>query len=105
MYRLKLEVLTVIAAWAFTVASSPSTGCNDLDGRDDDLKVLGAKLSSTAKIYYPGSRGFKNVTTRWSVLKEPKVNIVVVPGTEDDVAETVSFDMPISRFTIAQVDC
>jgi hypothetical protein len=45
------------------------------------------------------------VTTRWSVLEEHKVNIVIVPGTEDDVAETVSFDMPISRFTIAQVDC
>lgn len=93
MYRLKLEALTAIAAWAFAAASSPSPGRNYLDGlcpRDDDLRALGAKLSSTAKVYYPGSSGFKNVTTRWSVLEEPKVNIVVVPGTENDVAEIVS---------------
>lgn len=93
MYRLKLEVLTAIATWAFAAVSSPSPGCNYLDGlcpRDDDLKALGAKLSHTAKVYYPGSSGFKNITTRWSVLEEPKVNIVVVPGTENDVAETVS---------------
>ncbi|KAJ5684724.1 uncharacterized protein N7477_001069 [Penicillium maclennaniae] len=94
MYRLKLEVLTAIATWAFTAVSSPSLGCDYLDGlcpRDDDLRALGAKLSSTAKVYYPGSSGFENITTRWSVLEEPKVNIVVVPGTENDVAETVKF--------------
>ncbi|OQD77907.1 hypothetical protein PENDEC_c002G03007 [Penicillium decumbens] len=88
MYQLKLEVLTAIAAWAFHAASSPSSDCDNLDGlcpRDDDLKALGAKLSTTAKVYYPGSSGFANVTTRWSVLEEPKVNVVVVPGTENDV--------------------
>jgi len=94
MYQLKLEVLTAIAAWAFPAASSPSSDCDNLDGlcpRDDDLEALGAKLSTTAKVYYPGSSGFANVTTRWSVLEEPKVNVVVVPGTENDVAETASF--------------
>jgi hypothetical protein len=93
MYRLKLEVLAAIAAWAFAAASSPSPGCNYLNGlcpRDADLEALGAKLSSAAKVYYPGSSGFTNITTRWSVLEAPKVNIVVVPGTENDVAETVS---------------
>lgn len=93
MYRIKLEALAAIAAWAFAAASSPASGCKYLDGlcpRDADLEALGAKLSSTAKVYYPGSSGFTNITTRWSVLEAPKVNIVVVPGTENDVAETVS---------------
>ncbi|KAJ5289467.1 Acyl-CoA N-acyltransferase [Penicillium atrosanguineum] len=94
MHWLTLEVLTTIGAWAFAVASSPSPGCdfhNGLCPRDNNWEALGAKLSDTAKIYYPGSSGFKNITTRWSVLEEPKVNLVVVPGTEDDVAETVKF--------------
>jgi hypothetical protein len=49
------------------------------------------KLSRSAMLYFPGSSGFMNATTRWSALAEPKVNVVVVPGTETDVVETASF--------------
>lgn len=82
------KLLTAIAAWASIVVGSSLQGI--CPSSDVDLKDFEKSLSSTAKIYCPGSSGFKNVTTRWSVLEEPKVNVVVVPGTENDVAETVS---------------
>lgn len=92
MYRLKIELITAVAAWALSAASLtfPSGIEGGLCPRGDaDLEALGKKLSSSAKVYSPGSSGFKDVTTRWSALEEPKVNIVVVPGTENDVVETV----------------
>ncbi|KAJ5091128.1 hypothetical protein NUU61_005998 [Penicillium alfredii] len=106
MYRLKMEVVTAVAAWALTSACSnlPVT-CNWHNGlclRGDDFQELGGKLSNSAKVYFPGSHGFKEASTRWSVLEEPKVNVVVIPGTEDDVAETVKFankkDLPFLTY-------
>ncbi|GES66583.1 FAD-dependent oxygenase [Aspergillus terreus] len=58
---------------------------------DTNLDQLKAKLSSAAKIYCPGSTEFEQASTRWSVLDAPEVNVVVVPGTEHDVVETVKF--------------
>ncbi|OOF93992.1 hypothetical protein ASPCADRAFT_209242 [Aspergillus carbonarius ITEM 5010] len=100
-----MEVVTAIAAWAFATASQllpRSTDVHDLCSQQGDLKALGDRLSSTAKVYCPGSTGFTNATTRWSVLDEPEVNIVVVPGTENDVAEIVQFanqkDLPFLTY-------
>ncbi|PYI01617.1 FAD-binding domain-containing protein [Aspergillus sclerotiicarbonarius CBS 121057] len=90
-----MEVVTAIAAWAFATASQllprSSSGFDSLCSQQGDLKALADRLSSAAKVYCPGSTGFTNATTRWSVLDEPEVNIVVVPGTENDVAEIVQF--------------
>ncbi|KAJ5959954.1 FAD-binding type 2 [Penicillium vulpinum] len=104
---LKTEVLTAVAAWAFSAASlSLPVGC-DIEGGicprgDADLEALGRKLSSSAKVYFPGSSEFQQLTTRWSVLEEPKVNVVVVPGTENDVVQTVKFanikDLPFLTY-------
>ena len=88
-----MKVLTAIAALATTVVGRSLQSSLTCPSSDIDLQNLGSSLSSSAKVYCPGSSGFKNVTTRWSVLEEPKVNVVVVPGTENDVAETVSFDL------------
>lgn len=94
MYRFKMEVAMVIAAWAFAaVGQSPPLARNGLSGLHSrgnyDMTELQAKLSSSAKIYYPNSTEFDDASARWSLLDEPKVNVVVVPGTENDVAETV----------------
>lgn len=62
----------------------------NLWSRDADFKELSEKLSSSAKAYYPGTDEFKAANERWSNLDVPTVNIVVVPGTENDVVETVS---------------
>ncbi|OJJ96041.1 hypothetical protein ASPACDRAFT_81718 [Aspergillus aculeatus ATCC 16872] len=96
MYRFKLEFVTVVATWALSAAChSLPRAADGSDGAchsgDADFKALGAKLSSTAQVYCPGSSEFTNVTTRWSVLEEPEVNIVFVPGTENDVAEIVQY--------------
>ncbi|KAI1815134.1 putative FAD-dependent oxygenase [Poronia punctata] len=53
------------------------------------LRVLRSSLSHNAAVYLPGSDGFDSVITRWSELKTPAADIVVVPATEDDVAYTV----------------
>ena len=86
MFRLKMEVLMAIAAWAFATASQQIPRSSSWES---DLKSLSGRLSNTSQVYFPGSSGFTNATTRWSVLDEPEVNVVVVPGTENDVAEIV----------------
>lgn len=75
-----------IAAWAFATASQQIPRSSSWES---DLKSLSGRLSNTSQVYFPGSSGFINATTRWSVLDEPEVNVVVVPGTENDVAEIV----------------
>ncbi|KAJ5514554.1 FAD-binding type 2 [Penicillium fimorum] len=104
----KTEVITAVAAWALSAASlSFYSDCNYIEGGlcprgDADFQAFGKELSSTAKLYFPGSTGFKDVTTRWSVLAEPTVNVVVVPGNENDVVKTVQFankqDLPFLTF-------
>ncbi|KAJ5500217.1 FAD linked oxidase N-terminal [Penicillium expansum] len=96
MYRLKLEIITAVAAWAFSAASLafPSGIEGGISPRGDaDFEAFGKKLSSTAKIYSPGSSGF---------TQNLKVNIVVVPGNENDVVETVKFankkDLPFLTY-------
>jgi hypothetical protein len=84
-----LRLITAIAGLASTVVGSSVQG--KCPSSDLDMKAFAKSLSRTAEVYYPGSSGFANITTRWSVLEEPKVNVVIVPGTENDVAETVSF--------------
>ncbi|KAI8243702.1 FAD-linked oxidoreductase [Colletotrichum sp. SAR 10_99] len=59
--------------------------------QDADYQALVASLSSTAKVFYSGSDDFNNVTTRWSNLDMPTVNVAVRPATENDVVETVKF--------------
>ncbi|KAB8235698.1 hypothetical protein ETB97_010246 [Aspergillus alliaceus] len=103
MYPFKIEVATALAVWAITSAGlSTNNSLHGLCPRGNDLGELGGKLSSTAKVYCPGSEGFKVASTRWSVLDAPKVNIVVVPGTENDVVETVKYankkDLPFLAY-------
>ena len=91
MYRLKMEVVTAVAAWAITSACLNVPIARQVGGIcARDTAELGDKLSSTAKIYQPGSDEFTAASTRWSNLNAPTVNLVVVPGNEQDVAETVS---------------
>lgn len=95
MLRLKLEAVTALGAWVIASACETvpmsSHWIRGLCPRSSDVKDLGIKLSPTAKVYCPGSEDFDVASTRWSVLDAPKVNIVVVPGTENDVVETVHF--------------
>ncbi|KAL0941656.1 FAD-dependent oxygenase [Colletotrichum truncatum] len=92
MYRLKMEVVTAVAAWAITSACLNVPIARQVGGIcARDTAELGDKLSSTAKIYQPGSDEFTAASTRWSNLNAPTVNLVVVPGNEQDVAETVKF--------------
>ncbi|KAM0345655.1 hypothetical protein ACHAPU_006309 [Fusarium lateritium] len=82
---MRLQVFTAVA----TLAASSSG--QTVWSRDVDYKTFGKELSQTAKVYYPGSDEFNSASTRWSNLELPTVNIVVVPGTEDDVVKTVQF--------------
>ncbi|CAG7952061.1 unnamed protein product [Penicillium salamii] len=88
---MRLQVVTAVAAWAVTSVCQSVPMSRNLWSRDADFKELSEKLSSSAKAYYPGTDEFKAANERWSNLDVPTVNIVVVPGTENDVVETVKF--------------
>lgn len=99
MYYLKMQAAMAIAAWAFTsVGQNEPVARNRAPGLHSrgsyDMTELQNKLSSSAKIYYPNSTEFNDASARWSLLDEPKVNVVVVPGTENDVAATVGASVP-----------
>ncbi|GAW23817.1 hypothetical protein ANO14919_133940 [Xylariales sp. No.14919] len=53
--------------------------------------TLADRLSPGALIYSPGSDGFTQATSRWSVYDAPNISLVVVPSVENDVAETVKY--------------
>ncbi|EFW17327.1 hypothetical protein D8B26_000063 [Coccidioides posadasii str. Silveira] len=102
MHWLPIKVASALALWATSSAArvvhelvdrSPVDGScpQGLGWVDDVEKDLVKKLSGAAHIYLPGSGEFEAASTRWSVLETPRVNVVVVPGTANDVAETVKF--------------
>ncbi|KPM36930.1 hypothetical protein AK830_g9633 [Neonectria ditissima] len=96
MHWFKTEVLAAVAVSAVTSSCASLPVPRDAlqgtcPGSISDLTKLVKKLSNATKIYFPGSDEFTTATTRWSVLDAPKVNFVVVPGTENDVVETVKY--------------
>ncbi|KAK2761671.1 hypothetical protein FQN54_001499 [Arachnomyces sp. PD_36] len=102
MHRFSVAAITALAACvtssaahvahAFGARNSVNAICpRGGDWVDTIEKDLASKLSPAAKIYLPGSDDFETASTRWSVLEAPKVNVVVVPGTADDVSETIQF--------------
>lgn len=90
--RFSIRLLATFTVWTVTVtcAATPVASSDAAGTCSEGLSQLGKNLSKSAKIYCPGSAEFEKATTRWSVLEVPKVNIVVVPGTEEDVAKTAS---------------
>ncbi|KAI1872174.1 uncharacterized protein JN550_003893 [Neoarthrinium moseri] len=101
-----MEVVAAVAAWAVTSVCQNAGSEHWLSAvcrRDGNATDLAGRLSPGAAIYTPGSDGFINATSRWSVFDAPTVNIVVVPATENDVAETVKYaneqDVPFLAVT------
>ena len=74
-----------IAVVAWVVAAT----AHQLRLRDVNYGELTGRLSNSSKLYLPGSDAFDAAVKRWSSLDEPVANAVVVPGTEQDVVETV----------------
>ena len=94
MRHLKMEVVTAVAAWALRSACENLPTARDLLGGvcprgAIDIEDLKATLSPEAKMYWPGEDEFADATTRWSNLELPNINVVVVPGTDEDVSRTV----------------
>ncbi|KAK7914201.1 hypothetical protein PG985_011904 [Apiospora marii] len=77
------------AVTSFGIPASSSYGGDSLT--IPDYSELATQLPSSASIYWPGSEDFNDITLRWSNLSVPVANIVVVPGTEEDVVKTVAF--------------
>lgn len=91
MRRFLLQALAVAAAWASSPSPSPPQHSNV--ARPDmvhDVQKLGQRLSPEAMVIPPWSQHFDEATARWSTLAEPQPNIVVLPATAHDAAETVS---------------
>jgi hypothetical protein len=68
-----------------------------------DARTLAPYLSPEAEIYHPGSTHFTTYTARWSNLKSPTPNLVIVPGTEKDVATIVSFQATMNLLRDDQI--
>lgn len=109
MRHFKMEVLAAVAAW--TLGSTclhvpvPRGLLGNCPRSNETWSELASVLSANASIYFSGSEEFTNATARWSVLDAPTVNVVVVPATEDDVAQTVKFansmDLPFLAYNTA----
>ncbi|KAK8131966.1 hypothetical protein PG999_000139 [Apiospora kogelbergensis] len=85
MAQLKWVVAALSACFTVAASLSPSSAPNV------NYTELAQQLSSSASIYLPGSDAFDDVVSRWSNLSVPVANIVVVPGTEEDVVKIVTF--------------
>lgn len=85
------------AAWTIRLACGSDVTHDLLGGicprADIDIHDLKMNLSPSAQVYWPGSDEFEEATTRWSNFELPNINVVVVPGTDEDVSETVSLDL------------
>lgn len=92
MAVLHLLRATFLASLISGIAASP------VGTLANDLKPL---LSSAAEIYYTGSVGYVNATTRWSAETKPGLDAIVKIASEKDVQATVSL-FPCSRSCIFQ---
>ncbi|KAI0804998.1 FAD binding domain protein [Xylaria sp. FL0064] len=87
-----MEVATTMLGWALSFACrslAPSRNLWGICPQQDITADLRERLSDDARILFPGSDGYSKATERWSALDAPSFSIVVVPSTENDVAETV----------------
>jgi hypothetical protein len=87
----------LLATWV-GISSIPAVTCGPTHGHNlfsrtpvtgIDLTTLAPELSPAARIYLPGSSEFAATTIRWSNLAPPAPNVVIAPGTEQDVATVV----------------
>ncbi|KAJ8108436.1 hypothetical protein ONZ43_g6425 [Nemania bipapillata] len=89
-----MEVAAAVIAWALSSTCRNLPASNNLWGlcpQQDLTTALHQRLSASAQIFLPGSDGYAQATTRWSVRDAPSFNIVVVPSVENDVVETVKY--------------
>ncbi|KAG8164977.1 hypothetical protein KVR01_005252 [Diaporthe batatas] len=97
--RLQMEALVAVGAWALSSICQSLPQGSSIRGMlynrglpDFDLSPLVPKLSPTARVIYPNeTTAFDLATSRWSSYETPTISVVVVPSTENDVAETVKF--------------
>ena len=101
MRLFQIKAFMAVSAWNLALNAAYQTINNESSlnsslcyGQTETVEMLWSRLSRNSKIYCPQSPEFDRATARWSALEAPKVNIVVVPSTEKDVAETVSLPFP-----------
>lgn len=92
--RIRMEVIVAVAAWALNSVAGYlplQAGTFERSVSSNITADLSARLSSGARIYYPGSENFADATARWSSYEAPNFTIAVEVATENDVVETVKF--------------
>ncbi|PVH99943.1 FAD-binding domain-containing protein [Periconia macrospinosa] len=91
MFPLAARAAISLIAFASCAASSPHDVCLPRTEKGIDLKPIASDLSPNTHIYVPDSNEFSAYSIRWSNLEPPTPSVVVVPGTEQDVATIVKF--------------
>jgi ABC-type taurine transport system substrate-binding protein len=79
-------VMASSVVWAIGAVAAAFTSFFSANAGSD----LQNALSRGAEVYYPGSEGFANATTRWSAHIQPEFDVVVRVKTEEDVQNVVS---------------
>ncbi|KAI0551677.1 putative FAD-dependent oxygenase [Xylaria curta] len=90
---LKMEAAIAVFIWSLSALCQDSHATQWFAPIDplNATAELASRLSANAQIYFPGSDGFAEATSRWSSFETPGINLVVVPSVEHDVAVTVKY--------------
>jgi hypothetical protein len=93
---LRTYALALAAVFALTSAvaipsdlrssdTSPSYISSEQIGRE-----LGARLSKGSTIFGPDNSSFNATTARWTLYESPRIQVVIEPAKESDIALIVS---------------
>lgn len=91
-----MELLPAAVAWVatsacrFSFVAQSSLGERFCPRSAVDVQELAKRLSPKVQVLFPGDKGFRDASHRWSLFDEPQPGVVVIPGIASDVAETVS---------------
>lgn len=60
-----------------------------------DVELFSKHIDKNVQIYIPGDNLFEKFTVRWSNLKRPTPNVVVILRTEKQVSKIVSYSIRV----------
>lgn len=89
-----VSILSKVLLLASLISSITASRAGNSAGAWNSISDLQPLLSSAAEIFYPGSVGYTNATTRWSADTKPGLDVIVKVATEEDVQATVGSRSP-----------
>ena len=101
---MSLQVMLGLFSLVPIIAAIPSSITYTLPNISTIQQQLGPHLSKNASLFFPGSTGYVSDTERWASNTESDFSVVVVPGTDKDVAATVLMNLIWSSVEVETAD-